>query len=248
MRRVYILMLAAIIAIAATAPTGGNASAASGPIVGSYSRVAGTAYLRLRTGPSYNYGIIMNMPKGEVVRIISGPHNYEWYKVSYRGRIGYSIRPHLVHTGLAGATIARSYYKVVVVSLGRQQVEAYQGGVIKMVTAATTGRPELATPTGTTQVMARFSPYKFVSPWPKGHPYYYEPGWANYAIRFRSGGYYLHDASWRPFYGYGTNYGHYDPDGVWRTGSHGCVNLPLWATGWMYNFSTVGTTVRVVSW
>ncbi len=248
MQKVWAVVMALLLAVVTLAPPTGQASAA-GPVVGSYSRVSNTSYLRMRTGPGLSYSVIRNMDKGSVVKIVAGPYNNgEWYKVSYRGSTGYSMRRYLTHTGLAGASIARSYYKVVVVSLGRQQVEAYQGGKPVLVSAATTGRPELATPTGTYKVMAKLSPYKFVSPWPKGSPYYYESVWASYAIRFRSGGYYIHDAPWRPYYGYGTNVWHTDPDGVRRTGSHGCVNLPVWAEAQLYRFVSVGTTVRVVSW
>ena len=97
-------------------------------------------------------------------------------------------------------------------------------------------------------MMAKLSPYQFISPYPRSSPYYYDPVWSKYAIRFRSGGYYLHDAPWRPYYGYGTNRGHYDPDGVWRTGTHGCVNLPMWSATKLYSWIGIGTTVRVVSW
>ncbi len=248
MRRLVILVMVVVACVGTLFPISGTAAAASEPVVGGYSRVYNYGYLRMRTGPGYGYGIRMNMNRGEVVKVLGGPYNGEWYKVSYRGVTGYSIRAGLTHTGLAGQSIGRSYYRVVVVSLARQQAEVYQNGKLVWVSSATTGRPGLATPVGTTQVMAKLSPYKFVSPWPKGHQYYYEPAWANYAIRYRSGGYYLHDAPWRPYYGYGTNYGHYDPDGVWRTGSHGCVNLPYWSAQKMYGWITVGTTVKVVSY
>ncbi len=250
MRRlsVFLFLLVALTASTLAPPASGKAEAAGGPVVGSYSRVYYYSYVRLRSGPGYSYSNKMNVPRGSVVKVLGGPYNGEWYKISYRGTTGYSIRGGLTHVGLAGASIARSYSKVVVVSLARQQVEVYQNGGLVFVSAATTGRPELATPTGTFSVMAKLSPYKFVSPWPKGHKYYYEPSWSNFAIRFRSGGYYLHDAPWRPYYGYGTNYGHYDPDGVWRTGSHGCVNMPYWSASWLYRWISVGTTVRVVSY
>lgn len=249
MRRINIFIMAALMALAliGTRAAAGTASA-TGPVVGSYSRVVNAAYLRMRTGPGYGYAVRMNMNKGEVVSILAGPYNGSWYKVSYRGVVGYANSYWLQHSGLAGASIARSYYKVVVVSLARQQVEAYEGGRPVLVTAATTGQPDLATPTGTYGVLAKLSPYKFVSPWPKGSKYYYESAWANYAVRYRSDGYYIHDAPWRPYYGYGTNVGHYDPDGAWRTGSHGCVNVPLWAESQLFNWIRVGTVVKVVSW
>ncbi len=247
-RKLAALMLAlAVVLGGLSVPTGG-ASAAGGPVVGSYSRVYDAGYLRMRTGPGLGYAIRMNMKKGEIVRVLAGPYNRYWYKVSYRGVVGYSHGAYLWNTGLVGGTIRKYYYKVIVISLPRQQLEAYQGGKLQLVTAITTGRPELPTPTGAYQIMAKYSPYTFISPWPKGSPYYYPPSKASYAMRFRWGGYYIHDAPWRPYYGYGTNYGHYDPDGVWRTGSHGCVNVPLWAESWLYRWAGIGTWVRVVNW
>lgn len=249
MRKYCMFLAAAILAATMLAPASGRASAAGGPIAGSYSRVSGSiAYLNLRYGPGYGYSVKTTIPKGGIVKVLSGPYNSNWYKVSYRGHTGYSFGSYLRHTGLAGASIRKHYTRVVVISRARQQVEVYDHGKLILVSAATTGRPELPTPTGTTTVTAKLSPYKFVSPWPKGHKYWYPSAWVKQAMRFRSGGYYLHDAPWRPYYGYGTNKGHYDPDGVWRTGSHGCVNLPLWSTNILYEWIKVGTVVKVVSW
>ncbi len=248
-RRLHVLLLVMILAVVSVVPASGQASAAGAPVVGSYSRVAGSiAYLNMRTGPGYGYSVRTTMRKGEIVKILAGRYNGEWYKVSYRGFVGYALDDYLVHTGLAGASIARSYYKVVVVSLARQQAEVYQNGQLVFVSAVTTGRPGYTTPTGTFKVMAKLSPHRFVSPYPKGSSGYYEPFTAEYAIRFRTGGYYFHDIYRRPYYGYGTNVVHTDPDGVVRKGSIGCVNMPLWSVSKLYSWISVGTVVRVVSW
>jgi uncharacterized protein YraI len=230
-----------------TRETLASPTAAAAPVVGSYSRVTYSA-LNMRTGAGTGYSIIRTMRKGEIVAVLGGPYNSSWYKVRYRGSIGYSYSPGLAHTGLAGTSIAPYYSKVVVVSLARQQLEMYQNGRLYMVAAVTTGRPDLATPTGTFRVFAKYSPYTFHSPWPKGSPYWYPDSTAQYAAKFTSGGHYLHDAPWRPYYGYGTNYNHQDPDGAWRTGSHGCVNVTGWAMPTLYSWATLGTYVRIVSY
>lgn len=247
MTRARTILMVLFLVATLVGPQSAETAYAAGPIVGGYSRVYNGSYLRMRTGPGYGYAVKMNMPKGAVVRIVSGPHNSQWYKVTYRGNTGYSVRSYLTHVGLAGTSIARNYYRVIVVSLARQQLEAYLNGRLQFVSAATTGRPELKTPTGTFKVIAKLSPYKFVSPWPPGSPYYYEPEWTKYAMRYRWDGYYIHDAPWRPYYGYGTNVWHTDPDGVRRTGSHGCVNLPLWSMQKVWAFAPNGTIIRVVS-
>ncbi len=51
MRRVVILILVVVACLGTLAPTSGTAAAASGPVVGGYSRVHNSAYLRMRTGP-----------------------------------------------------------------------------------------------------------------------------------------------------------------------------------------------------
>ena len=133
------------------------------------------------------------------------------------------------------------------VSLARQQMELYQGGKLHLVTAVTTGRPELRTPAGTFRVIAKLSPYTFKSPWPPGSPYWYPDSVSQYAVRFATRGHYLHDAPWRPYNGYGTDVPHYDPDGGFRTGSHGCVNVPAWAMPTVYSWASIGTYIRIVS-
>ena len=58
----------------------------------------------------------------------------------------------------------------------------------------------------------------------------------NYWMAFVGGMYGFHDATWRSYFG-GYIYT-YD-------GSHGCVNLPLWAAETLYNNVEVGTPVFI---
>ncbi len=106
--------------------------------------------------------------------------------------------------------------------------------------------PQLYTPTGTWHIYRKLRNVTFISPWPKGSPYYYPPEHVNYALDY-DGALYLHDATWRSVFGPGTNVPHKDPKFGWETGSHGCVNLPLAAAQWLYNWAPLGTTVRVVN-
>jgi lipoprotein-anchoring transpeptidase ErfK/SrfK len=68
----------------------------------------------------------------------------------------------------------------------------------------------------------------------------------DYAIRFRSHQYFIHHAPRRPYFGHGTNLWHMDPDGVWRKGSFGCVNMSLWSAARLFEWIEIGTFVRVV--
>ncbi len=134
----------------------------------------------------------------------------------------------------------------IVVSLSKQWWYAYQDGKLVYSGPVTTGQPELPTPIGHFSVMSRHSPYTFISPWPPGSKYWYPPSPTTFALQITSNGVFLHDAPWRPFYGPGTNVPHLDPDGVWRTGSHGCINMPYAAAAFLWSFAPIGTPVDVV--
>jgi lipoprotein-anchoring transpeptidase ErfK/SrfK len=128
--------------------------------------------------------------------------------------------------------------KVIVVSLSRQVLTAYQDGNALLTTYVTTGRPALPTPPGVYHVFARYSPYEMISPWPYGSPYWYPPSWVNWAMEFRGGGYFIHDAPWRSWYGPGSDI--YD-------GTHGCVNVPYSPMLTLWRWTPIGTTV-IVEW
>jgi hypothetical protein len=135
--------------------------------------------------------------------------------------------------------------KEIIVVLSQQTLYAYDGTHLDLKTYVTTGNPALPTPVGTYSVMAKYTPYEMVSPWPVGSPYYYPPSWMTYAMLFRDGGYFLHDAPWRSAFGPGTN-GPGTP-GTNYGGTHGCVNIPFSAMSVLWKWSPVGTRVLVVN-
>lgn len=134
--------------------------------------------------------------------------------------------------------------KRIIVSLSRQALFAYEGTRLMKQTLVTTGNPALPTPLGTTTVMAKYSPYRFISPWPQGSPYWYAPSLSQYAMLFRDGGYFLHDAPWRQVFGPGSN--DHGAPGTNYGGSHGCVNIPPAPMTFLFAWTTVGTRVDVV--
>lgn len=142
-------------------------------------------------------------------------------------------------------SLERGTGKMIVVSLSRQWLYAYQGGHQVFNTAVMTGRPELGTPTGTYQVFAKLSPTTFYSPFPRSSPEWYPPTHITYALEWKEGGYFLHDSWWHSVYGPGTNRWHYDPVDGWQSGSHGCISMPLTAAGWLYRWAPIGTTVQI---
>jgi lipoprotein-anchoring transpeptidase ErfK/SrfK len=126
--------------------------------------------------------------------------------------------------------------KVIVVYLSRQVLTAYYNGKAVLSTYVTTGRPALPTPPGYYHVFARMFDFYMVSPWPYGSPYWYPKSFINMGLEFAGGGYFIHDASWRTWYGPGSNI--YD-------GSHGCVNVPYSNMVFLWNWTPVGTPVIV---
>ncbi|GCE23933.1 L,D-transpeptidase [Dictyobacter kobayashii] len=111
--------------------------------------------------------------------------------------------------------------------------------------AITSGQPDLPTPAGVYHVFTKLSPTTFYSPWPVGSPYYYEPTHINYALEFKEGGFFLHDAWWRSTFGPGTNVPHTDPQFGEMTGTHGCVVMTTDQAAWLYSWAPIGTTVNI---
>jgi hypothetical protein len=134
--------------------------------------------------------------------------------------------------------------KQIFVSLSRQTLYAYDGTRLVQQTFVTTGNPNLPTPAGSYTIIAKYSPWEFISPWPPGSPYWYPPSWSQYAMLFRAGGYFLHDAPWRSVFGPGSN-GPGQPGSNYG-GTHGCVNIPPGPMVFLWNWSPVGTKVFVV--
>lgn len=137
--------------------------------------------------------------------------------------------------------------KVILVSLAGQWLYAYVDGELAFDNAVETGRPELPTPAGSFAVLAKMRNVYFTSQWPPGSPYYYEPTFINYALQFRAGGYFLHDASWHVKFGPGSNIPHQLPDGSWETGSHGCIGMTIPDARRLYNWTPIGTPV-IIRW
>ena len=126
--------------------------------------------------------------------------------------------------------------KLIVISLSRQVLTAYQDGTVVLTTYVATGRPALPTPPGVYHIFAKYSPYQMISPWPYGSPYWYPNSWTNWAMEFAGGGYFIHDAPWRSWYGPGSNI---------YNGTHGCVNVPYSPMSFLWNWTPRGTTVVV---
>src|SRR2546429_8536449 len=123
--------------------------------------------------------------------------------------------------------------KLIVISLSRQVLTAYQDGNAVLTTFVATGRPQLPTPPGVYHIFHKYSPYKFISPWPYGSPYWYPSSWTSFAMEFAAGGYFIHDAPWRSRDGPGSN--------IYK-GPPGCGHVPLSPELFLLNSAPMGTT------
>ncbi len=133
--------------------------------------------------------------------------------------------------------------KVLTLSLKEQTIRAYDHGKEVFWTYATTGRPGLETDPGNFKVYWKVSPWTMQSPWPKESPFWYPDSKVDMVMWF-NGGAGIHNASWRAYYGPGTQFPHYDPLGA-NTGTHGCVNVPHANMVWLWNWTPTGTPVIV---
>lgn len=122
--------------------------------------------------------------------------------------------------------------KWVDVNLSTYTVTAYEGatvvyGPVAMVPGAT------ATPTvtGTFHVYLKYASQTMRGANADGSRYVTpDVPWVSYF----TGGYALHGAPWRSSFGYGGS-----------AGSHGCVNMPVSAAKWVYDWAPIGTPVTV---
>lgn len=225
----------------------------------------GYTYVYLFSQPNTESTLLASLPVNQAVTVIGyapgevlAPPNPLWYNVQSSAGTGWvysglvaDVKPVL----LSAAQVAPppgpqpgpvTLGKCLSVSISRQHLWAYDNGQTVMETDVTTGMPGHDTPTGQYSIYQIIPHFKFISPWPAGSPYWYPDSPVHYALAFLEGGYYIHDAPWRPYYGPGTNLPHLDPDGTVRAGSHGCVNTPLKPILFLASWADLGTPVLII--
>jgi lipoprotein-anchoring transpeptidase ErfK/SrfK len=137
-------------------------------------------------------------------------------------------------------------YQRILISLSQQKLWAYDGNQLFLSSLVTTGNRALPTPTGVFHILGKFHPFTFRSPWPKSSPFYYPPSPTQWAMLFREGGYFIHDAPWRSAFGPGTN-AQLGKPGQNYTGTHGCVNVPSDVARRLFAWAQIGTAVQIVN-
>jgi lipoprotein-anchoring transpeptidase ErfK/SrfK len=133
--------------------------------------------------------------------------------------------------------------KFIKISITKRRLWACTGSKEVYSVAVITGlrnHPETETPVGTYKVYAKQTDTTLRGADSRGT--WNDP--VSYWIPFldnQYGTYGFHDATWRP----NTDFGKISPDSA--DASHGCIELPLASSKWLYDWTPVGTTVTVVS-
>jgi lipoprotein-anchoring transpeptidase ErfK/SrfK len=118
----------------------------------------------------------------------------------------------------------------IVVSLTDQWLYAYDDGELVFDAPVSTGKDGFETPTGDFAIYEKL-PLQTMSG-TIGNEEYLVPDVPN--VMYIYGGVALHGTYWHDLFGAGERM------------SHGCINLPLDAAAWLYDWADIGTPVTVV--
>jgi hypothetical protein len=133
--------------------------------------------------------------------------------------VGAAVQKGVQYTG------PKSWGTYIDVNLSSQHLVYFENGIPVLECDIVSGLPgPRATPTGTFRIYSKSRNVTFQV-----------GGFSSYWMPFL-GGYGLHDATWQPSFG---------GDLYKSRGSHGCVNMPLSAAGFLYARAPIGTEVRV---
>lgn len=192
-----------------------------------YLTLSGTC-LNVRSGPGTDFRSVMRLRVGVMLAVDSKVNkDGEWYHLKPGTDLGagknWYVDARYVRLVDAITEPESNPEKHIVVDLSEQKLYAYEGDKLVFETLVSTGLGN-RTPIGTFKIF-RKTPERHM----RGVGYDL-PGvpWTMY---FTSGGVTIHGAYWH------NNFGH--------KMSHGCVNLPLEQSEWMYRWAPVGTKVVV---
>ncbi|CAN5581763.1 hypothetical protein BH23CHL5_BH23CHL5_21450 [soil metagenome] len=195
-----------------------------------------TDVLNLRDGPGTWAGVVLRMWNGEYVGVLSGPTDDGWYKVEYRGTVGWSYGAYLLMNGSAGwggSGGGGSGERWADVNRSTRMVTLYEGNTVVASYWSSLGWDQsndgfYATANGTYYVYNKHRDLAwtdwgqaYIKYWIGFDPYRYN-GFHSYSL----------DAS-----------GNVLPNGDGATG--GCVALPLWAAEIVFDFLSIGSRVEV---
>jgi len=118
--------------------------------------------------------------------------------------------------------------KLITVDIGKQKVLAWEGGKVVFETIASTGMHYTPTIKGTFVIQRKVPLQDMKGNYPPYPPYSLKnvPN-----VMYFYGAYAIHGAYWHNKFGLRV--------------THGCVNVPVAASGWLFNWADVGTQVAV---
>lgn len=127
---------------------------------------------------------------------------------------------------LAGVIITAD--KLITVDTAKQMVYAWEGGIVRYQSKVSTGLPLTPTVKGSFKIRTKI-PSQTMRGGSKAYGKYEYKNVPNVMYFYQ--GYAFHGAYWHNRFG--------------RPASHGCVNLPIDAANWLYNWAPAGTRVEV---
>ncbi len=118
--------------------------------------------------------------------------------------------------------------KLITVDIGKQMLYAWQGGKVVFSTKASTGMYYTPTVRGTFSVQRKYALQDMKGNYPPYEPYFIKnvPN-----VMYFYQGYAIHGAYWHNKFGIKV--------------THGCVNVPVSASQWLFNWADLGTQVMV---
>lgn len=127
----------------------------------------------------------------------------------------------------------RNEYRYIEISLASQKLWAYEGGRVINEMLISSGIAKYPTPTGDYYIQAKIVSTRMKHEYGPNHPDNYDIPNVPYAMPF-DGGYTIHGAFWHNNFGYPM--------------SHGCVNLSVPDSKWLFEWANFGESVHVTPW
>ena len=154
-----------------------------------------------------------------------------------------ALKPTTIKQPVAKNYCAGQDEQVILVSIEKRHLWACEDGKTAYDSPVVTGymnKRDNATPTGTYKIYAKQKDRYLTGSDEKGSWNVHVDYWMPFLYN-KYGAYGFHDALWRK----DSDFGKVDPYSI--SASHGCVELPLTTSKWLYEWSSIGTTVTIQS-
>lgn len=210
----------------------------------------GTAYdgvcVNVRSKPSTDAPAVFKARNGMVLKVkgkVEGGGR-EWYRITFDEWLRYPERvtgemyiaadfvtPFVDEGNVEITKLTKKTDKRIIVDRSEQKLYAYEGDVLFMEEAASTGLDTTPTPRGTFTVFKKRPSRYMQGPIPEISQKYYDLPGVPWNLYFTEQGAIIHGAYWHEHFG--------------EQWSNGCVNLPMDKAEKLYKWADVGTKVTV---